>query len=459
MTALPLLPLLLVATLPPRGVQVVHRELIVVAPSGNAAPVPHPLAGVDPYAGDLAAIGGAVATQDVANLQWALDHVAPGGTVRLAAGTFELGSSGVYVRSVKLTGAGKDRSGRPRSVLHGGVHPIRVSFTSRRDAVSIDGVWLRGAGGQTIHGAMFALGAFELRDSWLTEAVPFTEAGDFGSGTALRALFFSGFESTSRPAACEVGEVVVRDSFFDTTSSAPVDFYDTAVQLAACRSSRFEVRGNRFLGQGGPIEIGGNGDERAEIDIRDNQIEMHMSPVCGGCGLGVMLVQTDGRRVTIAHNDLTTFNADPSIDSGFAYWISHHTPGANITFRDNTIAMEAGVIALGLGFPEFPLSQVGATKDPLSGGTFTHNTFRGRSILGIAALDQDDGAGHTYVNTSAYNEFRDTDFTSFTAGACTVLLGPSTHDNTFRHTKGLPLDASGKQTLDCNQNPTNRLEK
>ena len=421
------------------AIAVVSRQVIEVRATGSQKVVPHPLANQSPYADDMATDFpiAADATPDIRNVQWAVQNVRGGGTVRLKPGAhgeaFNFGASAIYLPGINLVGSGFDHRGFPRTTIAGGAEGVRVNFTEAGDEVRIEGLWFRASIGHSVISLATTAARFELIDNKFTDAqvqltqdTPFTEAFAIAYGT--------------------VDRIVLRGNSVDSIDAPVTDGGDTCLEVVSNAYKSIEISDNHLRTQGLGVFVWANTNPAGEIVVRRNTIEGVGKGSIYFPTTGIWVLGDEGARVEIAENRqrLTGYQ--------YAFLLSHETPGADYIVRDNeTLSAKTVRSVIHLGFEDVGLGQI---ADTLSGARFEGNTFAGDAPIAIDATDYlDNPFGAPYFNRASGNRFLRNDFARLSVPAapagCKLDLGPSTSNNLFDRNAGLALD--------CDLGTNNRL--
>jgi Right handed beta helix region len=420
-------------------------HVIEVTPAGESQDVNvrHPLADVSPFAGDdtfstldQRGVGFAwkTATQDVVNVQWAVQNVGSRGTVRLKHGIFNFGSSAVYLPDVSLVGDGLNESGDPRTVIEGGLVPIRVAYLHGGERVRVDSLWFRGATYMAVNAYYIDIDRLEVTNNKITQMQLLPES----SLLPYRfAVWVEGWEH------CSVRGLRVQGNEIDNVEDTPQlppsggsDFGvdDNGVDVVFCAVNDVTITDNVIRNQGEPIEVYGNLGSTAEIVVVHNDLAVAGDATVGAYGL--VVANNEGAKVSLAGNHLTLRNG---FGDSFAILVSHRTPGSSFEIRDNVVSIEGSAFAAML---------VGLLDASLSNALIAGNSFSGNASDGIWV---DDLFG--FANQSRNNRFLHNDLSQLHVEACSVRLGPSTRNNRFIGNMGLALTAA------CDKGDHNELRE
>ncbi len=384
------------------------------------------------------------AADDFANLQWAVDNVAPGGRVEIGPGVLFLGDGEraeretvVISQGVKIVGT-YDGETWGTTILGGGSRaypvlvaeepgPFLITSADTEHPVVLDGIWFR---------------------QWVAEVVSITESHGFVfenchiseprvgtpvSGLLDGFLFVHAIWSQGRDAQ---GDYTVRDNlvdFGDYGGQKPHDEQFMGVFYPA--HGNITITGNTVVGHDEGFEVLGNiPSGPSEIVIRDNVLDMTYDLSGRWPGRFAMLVggNADTTSVVIEDNDVTIRGA------GVALGLS----GENFSLSDNRFefvshdgesassAVQIGNGSLSVLFPLGP---------SLVDSRIENNHFAG-SVTGTA-LRFDPGLNDD-PNTSHGNTFDLGSSLAMLGAQTTVSISADAYDNEFLGDTGTVEDAS-----------------
>jgi hypothetical protein len=332
---------------------------------------------------------------DFDNLQWAVDNVARGGTVKLCAGTFFLGEGsskrtlmitrGITIEGVKskdgfetvIRGGGGSFADLPSSESGGALH---VANTNDENPNVFRGLWLRDWTSEAIF--ISASAGFTLRDSRISHPIT-TQSG----GT----LFIHAIWSTGEAAK---GDFTVENNiveFDDYAYGLPHD--EQLMGIFFSNHSNIRIVGNLVNGHDEAFEIirngypTGGGDPypdamsrpAAEIVIENNVLDLTQTLPGTWAYNEALLIAANANtsEVRIEDNVITVRGTR----MGHAVTVS----GEGFQVRNNSINLEqyegvssAGAIMIGLGFT---FGLVGTTL----GGSLTDSVFENNIFTGSAS--------------------------------------------------------------------------
>jgi hypothetical protein len=353
--------------------------------------------------------------------------VGSNGTVRLERGVFDFGSSAVYVPDARLVGDGFDENGDPRTVIEGGLVPIRVAFLHGRERIRVDGLWFRGATYMAVNGYYIDIDQLDVTNNKITQMQLLPEEALLPYRLAI---WVEGWEQ------CRVGVIHVQGNVIDNIEDTPQlppsggsDFGpdDNGVNILSCAVKNVVITHNVIRNQGEPVEVFANSGPTARIVVADNDLKVGGDDTFGA--LGIIVSHNEGTTVRVNDNELALQNG---LGDSAAIVVSHRTPRASFEMRNNVVSIEGSVFAAMI---------VGLADVSLSDAVIADNRFSGDvATFGIWANDF-----FGFSNQSRNNVFRQNDFSGLDTSLCRVTLGPSTRNNRFVHNVGLALDCdSGK---------------
>ena len=345
------------------------------------------------------------AAADFDNLQWAVDNVAPGGTVKLCAGTFFLGEGSsrktvVITRGITIEGVTSDDGFE--TVIRGGGGSeadfpssesggtLRIENTNDDNPNVFQGLWLREWTSEAIF--ITASAGFTLKDSRISHPIT-TQSG----GT----LFIHAIWSTGETAR---GDFTVENNIVEFDNypyGLPHD--EQLMGIFFSNHSDIRIVGNLVQGHDEAFELirngypTGGGDPypdavsrpASEIVIANNVLNLtHILPGTWAYNEALLIAANANTSEVRIDNNVITIRGTRM---GHALAIS----GEGFRVRNNIINLEqyegtssAGAIMIGMGFT---FAAVGTTLGgSLHDSVFESNIFTG-SVSGPAILFNDPG--------------------------------------------------------------------
>ncbi len=389
--------------------------------------------------------------EDFDNLQWAVDHVAPGGTVKLCAGTFFLGegssrktlmiSRGITLEGVKseedfetvIRGGGGSPTGTPGSDSGG---TLRVDNTNDQNSNAFQGLWLREWTSEAIF--ISASSGFVLRDSRISHPIT-TQLG----GTSFIHAIWSWGEGAR-------GDFIVENNvveFDDYPFGLPDD--EQLMGIFFANHSNIRITGNVVTGHDEAFEIIRNGYRAggtaphpgamsrpaAEIVIANNVLDLtHVLPEGWGSGDALIIGANANTSEVLIENNVITVRGTRM---GRAMALS----GEGFQVRNNVLSFEqhkaiapGGAIRIGLGFSFFGTTLGGSLNDSV----IENNLFSG-AVSGPAILFSD----HRAEPNESHGNVIDVGDSFTTLEAPVGLeIAAGVHDNIFAGDFGAVVDHS-----------------
>lgn len=433
---------------------------LILACSGVAAEMPNP----DPQNisrtddGMTVRVSPRNDTNDYTNLQWAFDHAAPGGTVMLDAGTFDLGDGAASPRRTVVMRKGLRVIGTMdgeawTTIVRGGGEvltpgvggplesgPIRIVNDDDLHPAIIEGIWFREWAAEVIF--IEATHGFELRDNRISHPANRASPGI----RFVHALWSTGVRAR--------GDFIVEDCLVEMggyESEQPADD-EQFMGVFYANHDTVRIVNNVISGIDETIEIIGNrsssawpgrpasATKPAEIIVSGNRVVSTGQPgsawphsfailILGN--LGVDLVRVDNNHVTKSGD-------------GWGMGLS----GENFHIFNNAFRFEKqngvyppGAIIIG-GFGKLGTygSSLGNFElgNSLVNSLFEGNTFEGK--IGQNGILFWPGRNAGVVNNSHGNHFELGEGLASLGAQTTLFLGKDTDDNSFGGDLGTVVD-------------------
>lgn len=384
---------------------------------------------------------------DYRNLQWAVDNTAPGGKIRLDAGTFFLGDGQRSPRKTVvirrgLCLIGKKEGGTWRTIIRGGGEvmtpgvggalesgPFRIVNESDNHPVDFEDIWFRDWACEVVF--IEACQGFVFRGCRISHpanrnspGVRFVHAiwtsgakarGDFTVANNLVEL--SGYEN--QPADDEQ----LLGVFYSNHDTIRV-----VNNLITGMDEAIEIIGNRTAGKGIPAASG-----PAEIIVSGNRIDVTSNPgqrwpssfaILVAGNLGADAVRIEGNYITTR-------------GKGLAFGLSGdklNIAGNRIRFEEHNGEYPPGAVTIGFGM--LGPYNMGAS---LTNSQFMCNTFEGK-ISGNALVFR---KGTPKMPNRSHGNFFDLgDSLAKLGGSATLLISKDVYENTFKGDLGTLIDNS-----------------
>lgn len=426
---------------------------------------------------------GVSCTEDVHNVQWALDNAdsGPGVVVLLKAGTFNfgdwranepLGGTVMLHKQMTLRGDGFDANGDPRSKIQGGGHDLQqddwqsesmtVAFGGDGHDGVIESIWLEephclGIACNGTFGCNFTdptVRSVKVTDP-SPEIPPFAVQRD-GDGNPIGAsmVLVKGitFGGNFHPGMGPRGTVVIEDcdisndydvlpEFINpfTGDPMPEDAYEAdGIGLWGSSTVSHEVRNNRFTWQGTGICCEGLGDhtdpDTGERTVGTTVIEGNEITMLGGTWQeGVGYRATGPRPYVITRNEIRMLSGgDGMVLTNDCEGFGPHVEGDQFVVTQNDIEVQGGVA----GSAAMRLGYVQNGANSLVDAEIRANKLRGSAQYGVSTYVAD------MVNASANNLFLGNNLAhlDILPEGAHYYFGPDTHDNAVRGYSGVVMD-------------------
>jgi hypothetical protein len=447
--------------------------VLVLATAAGAVAAPHQAVVHEVYpTGDP--------TQDVQNVQAAIDNAADGDTILLVAGTFNFGDwktnpipEGYVVidKGVTVTGDGFDGSGNPRTIVQGGGYRQKghwetgehgvFGFSGDTSGGVLQNLWLKephflginSNGSFGDHHRSFAIRNVKITDvshdipAWdpyeslgrsisIGFALPEWGLGGPSGTVVIEGCDISHMGSTLDPDYIDpdTGELYYRDP-----EGGDLALHDSrAINTFICSRGSFVIRNNKIRAQSAGIvneAMGGAGD----IIVTGNDIYVENvglpKPLRRGYvleGLAPFFAPTPfARTVRIENNNVHVVgDPDEGYTAGMVLGSDVGVEGydGHITVKDNTVVMGDGNGALILGTDRGP-----DWVSVLTAAVIRNNRIRGAAQYGMLSV-----SGAQYCNIYGNN------LATFEPSVAHIgFYGPAVHDNTVSGYSGVVIVADG----------------
>ena len=388
---------------------------------------------------------------DYDNLQWVFDHITPGGTVVLDAGTFFLGDGEVSPRRTVIIRKGLRVTGQMdgdtwRTIIRGGGEvmtpgiggpiesgPIRIINEEDPHVAVFEGIWFREWTAEVIF--IEASRGFEFRNNRISHPINRESPGI----RFIHAIWSSGVKAR--------GDFIVEDCLVEMggyTAEKPADD-EQLLGVFFANHDNVRVVNNRITGIDEGIEILGNrygntgtddpdaATSAAEITVTGNRVVSTGMPGKSWPSSFAILIAGNLRvdAVRVEDNDVIKSG------TGWAMGLSgenFHVSGNTFHFQEQNGANPSGAIIIG-GFGKLGTYAMG---DSLVNSIFVDNTFEGKvSENGIVFWT---GKGGKVRNNSFGNYFDLGDSVAKLDAKTTLFIGEDLHDNTFKGDLGRVVD-------------------
>ena len=379
--------------------------------------------------------------EDHRNVQWALDHTAPGGTVRLGAGTFFMGDGetaprktawirrGLKVVGVKegaiwrtiVRGGGEVLEPGVGGALEGGT--FRIQLKDDNHAVILENLWFRHWSCEVVF--ILASHGFEFRRCRITDPV---NAADPSRIRFVHALWTQGNDAR--------GDFIAEDNLVEMGQyDGPLAEDEQFMGIFTSNHDNIRIINNTIIGTDEAIEIlmnrygnTGPGDPAAaqtpaEIVVANNRIDVTGTPGPRWGGSWAILIcgNLNVDRVLIKDNDVTKRGKGWGMGLSGA---NMHITGNTFRFEEHQQKLSRGAVTIG-GYPLLAGKAMGSS---LTNSVIKDNTFQGR--VGEHGLFFMPG-GQGFANASRGNRI-DLGKSLVTLGAKTTLtLSQQMTDNVF----------------------------
>ena len=419
-------------------------------------------------------------TQDVQNIQAAIDNADDGDTILLKAGTFDFGDwktnpiPGGQVminKGVTVKGEGFDPQGNPRTIIHGGGYRQKghweygergvFAFTGNTSGGVLEDLWLRephflavNTNGSMGHNHR----SFTIRNLKITDISHDIPGWDpnLSVGRSMSFGFnvpewgFGGPSGTVIVEGCDIshmGSTIDLDYinpdtgtlYYRGSDGGDLASHDSrGINFYISTTGSFVIRNNTIRAQSAGIvneAMGGTGD----IIVTGNDIYVEnvglLKPYRRGYqleGLAPFFPPVPfARTVRIENNNIHVVgDPDEGFTAGMLIGTDVGTPGysGKVTVENNTIVMENGNGAMILGADRGP-----AWVSALNGAVIRNNCIRGTARYGMLSV-----VGAKYCNIWGNN------LATFEPSVAHIgLYTPATHDNMVRGYSGVVDVADG----------------
>ena len=329
--------------------------------------------------------------EDHRNLQWALDNAAPGGTVRLGAGTFFMGDGksaprktawmrrGLKVVGVKegaiwrtvIRGGGEVLEPGVGGALEGGT--FRVTLEDDDHAVIFEDIWFRQWSCEVVF--ILACNGFEFRRCRITDPV---NAADPSKTRFVHALWTQGNDARGDFIAeknlVEMGQYdgpLAEDEQFMGIFTSNHDNIRIVDNTIIGTDEAIEILMNRYgnTGPGDPVAA----KTPAEIVVANNRIDVTGTPGPRWGGSWAILIcgNLNVDRVLIENNDVTKRGVGWGIGLSGA---NMRVTGNTFRFEEHAGKLTPGAVTIG-GYPRLAGKAMGSS---LINSVIKDNTFEGR---------------------------------------------------------------------------------
>lgn len=395
------------------------------------------------------------APADFDNLQWAVDNVAPGGTVKLCSGTFFVGEGsnrktvaitrGITIEGVVqedgietvIRGGGGFVTDEPRTEAGGA---LSVANESDQNPNVFQALWLRDWTSEAIN--ISASAGFVLRDSRISHP----RAPQSGDRLIVDAIWSSG-ESARGDFLVENNLVELDDYPGDLPHDEQLigvffanhDTIQITGNLVTCHDEAFEVARNGYARTGGELYPDAANRGSTEIIITNNVVNVTQTLPEGWNFSEALLIAGNVNDVVRVEDNLITVRGTRM---GHALAIS----GEGFQVRGNTFSLEryegtasAGAILIGLGF-FFDLVEttLGAS---LNDSVIENNLFSG-SVAGPAIVFGEFVGAGAEPNESHGSVIDVGDSLTTLEAEVGLEIAPMVHDNQFIGDFGTVVDHS-----------------
>jgi hypothetical protein len=377
--------------------------------------------------------------EDSRNIQWAFDNTAPGGTVKLGAGTFFMGDGkaaprktawmrrGLNVIGVKkgdewqttIRGGGEVMAPGVGGKLESG--PIRIKLEGDDHPVVLENIWFREWSCEVVF--ILACNGFEFRGCRISDPV---NAADPSKTRFVHALWTQGNDARGDFIAennlVELGKYdgpLAEDEQFMGIFTSNHDNIRIVNNTITGTDEAIEILMNRYgnTGEGDPLAA----KSPATIVVANNTIDVTGTPGARWGGSWAILIagNLNVDKVEVKNNHVTKRG------EGWGIGLS----GANFEITDNTLVFEEhngklvpGVFQIG-GYPLLAGKAMGSS---LTNSVIENNVYKGK-VADHGVFFQPGGAG--FANASRGNRI-DVGDSLVTLGAKTTLtLSQEMNDN------------------------------
>ncbi len=388
--------------------------------------------------------------EDHRNLQWALDNTAPGGTVRLGAGTFFMGDGksaprktawmrrGLKVAGVKegaiwrtvIRGGGEVLEPGVGGALEGGT--FRITLEEDEHAVIIEDLWFRDWSCEVVF--ILACNGFEFRRCRITDPV---NAADPSKTRFVHALWTQGNDAR--------GDFIAEKNLVEMGQyDGPLAEDEQFMGIFTSNHDNIRIVGNTIIGTDEAIEIlmnrygnTGPGDPLAaqtpaEIVVANNRIDVTGTPGARWGGSWAILIcgNLNVDRVLIENNDVTKRGKGWGMGLSGA---NMHITGNTFRFEEHNGKLTPGAVTIG-GYPLLAGKAMGSS---LTNSVFKDNTFEGRvRDHGMFFMPGRRG----FANASSGNRIDLGDSLASLGAATTLTLSQKMTGNVFKGNMGKVTD-------------------
>jgi hypothetical protein len=373
---------------------------------------------------------------DYRNIQWALDNVKAGGTVKLGPGTFNFGDGKNGPRKTAWVRKGCKVIGTKegaiwRTTIHGGGEVLtpgvggaleggtfRIKLENDDHPVILEDIWFRHWSCEVVF--ILASNGFEFRGCRITDA---TNAADPSKTRFVHALWTQGPNAK--------GDFIADNNLVEMGQyDGPLAEDEQFMGIFTSNHDNIHVTNNTIIGTDEAVEILMNrigpkaSKTPSEIVVANNKIDVTGTPGPRWGGSWAILVAGNLHvdKVRIENNDVTKRGEGWGVGlSGDNFNITGNT----FRFEEHNGKLTPGAITIG-GYPKLAGEEMGAS---FNNSVIKDNTFEGKvSENGLFFMH---GNGE-YINESKGNTI-DVGDTLVNLGAkTTITLSKDITDNTFR---------------------------
>jgi len=375
---------------------------------------------------------------DYRNVQWALDYVKAGGTIKLGAGTFNFGDGKDIPRKTAWVRKGCKVVGVKegaiwRTTIHGGGEVLlpgvggaleggtfRVKLEDDDHPFILENLWFRHWSCEVVF--ILASNGFEFRSCRITDA---TNAADPSKTRFVHALWTQGPDAK--------GDFIADNNLVEMGQyDGPLAEDEQFMGIFTSNHDNIRITNNTIITTDEAIEILMNridpnaATSSCEIVVANNKIDVTGTPGPRWGGSWAILVagNLNVDKVRIENNDVTKRGEGWGVGlSGDNFNITGNT----FRFEEHNGKLSIGAITIG-GYPKLAGQEMGAS---FNNSVIKDNTFEGK--VDESGLFFMHGGGE-YINESKGNTI-DIGDTLVNLGAKTTLtLSKGIKDNTFRGT-------------------------